>query len=219
MKIVFITLFPDMLEGYFATSMMRKATELGAAEFHFLNLRDYGTGPRQQVDDMPFGGGDGMVLKVGPIESAVNAAKDLCSDDAKVVLATPRGDDFAQADASRLASDSHDLIFICGRYEGYDERIVRFVDYQFRVGRAVLTGGELPSAMIADSVVRLLPDVLGGTESALKESFTTAADDVEHAQYTRPADYNGDIVPDVLISGDHAAIDKWRQDNSSKTDQ
>lgn len=215
-KIQVITLFPEMLDGVFNTSMMWKAQKQGAVEFRTLNLRDYGIGPRQQVDDTPYGGGDGMLLKPEPLFAAVAAAKDF-DPTAKVLLMTPRGQRWKQAIAQEWADADQGYIFICGRYEGYDERIVTLVDEQVSVGDYVLTGGELPAMTIIDSIVRLLPGVLGGETSAVIESFSDG-ETLEFPQYTKPAEFEGLKVPDVLLSGNHALIAKWREDNSLKAD-
>ncbi len=215
-KIQVITLFPEMLDGVFNTSMMWKAQKQGAVEFRTLNLRDYGIGPRQQVDDTPYGGGDGMLLKPEPLFAAVAAAKEF-DPTAKVLLMTPRGQRWKQAIAQEWADADQGYIFICGRYEGYDERIVTLVDEQVSVGDYVLTGGELPAMTIIDSLVRLLPGVLGGENSAVIESFSDG-ETLEFPQYTKPAEFQGLTVPDVLLSGNHALIAKWREDNSLKAD-
>ena len=215
-KIQVITLFPEMLDGVFNTSMMWKAQKQGAVEFRTLNLRDYGIGPRQQVDDTPYGGGDGMLLKPEPLFAAVAAAKEF-DPTAKVLLMTPRGQRWKQAIAQGWADADQGYIFICGRYEGYDERIVTLVDEQVSVGDYVLTGGELPAMTIIDSIVRLLPGVLGGENSAVIESFSDG-ETLEFPQYTKPAEFQGLTVPDVLLSGNHALIAKWREDNSLKAD-
>ena len=211
MKIQIIGLFSESLNSYFSTSMMRKASEIGAAEFEMIDLRKFGDGPRSQVDDTPYGGGDGMVLKAEPLVAAVEHARQTNSN-AKVLLMTPRGETFSQSDAQGLADGAEGLILICGRYEGYDERILQWVDESISIGNFVLTGGELAAAVVVDAVVRLLPEVLGGDQSAEDESF---ADDQtrEHPQYTKPADFRGQKVPDVLLSGDHAKIAQWRKDN------
>lgn len=195
--------------------MMRKAQEIGAAQFIYLNLREFGLGPRRQVDDTPYGGGDGMVLKPEPIASAIRRAKELVGDDALVLLPTPRGKLYTQDDSKNFAKLNQSLIIFCPRYEGYDERITKLVDQQLCVGTYVLTGGEVPAMIISDSVVRLLPDVLGGAESVDKESFQNDLSLVEHPQYTRPEVFEEESVPDVLLSGNHAEIEKWREENSS----
>lgn len=215
-KIQVITLFPEMLTGVLNSSMMWKAQEQGAAEFIMIDLRQFGLGPRKQVDDTPYGGGDGMLLKPEPLFAAVEQAK-AYDPSAKVLLMTPRGQRWKQALAQSYADSDHGYIFICGRYEGYDERIVSLVDEQISVGDYVLTGGELPAMTIIDSIVRLIPGVLGGETSAAIESFSDG-ETLEFPQYTRPEDFRGMKVPAVLLSGNHAAIAKWRADNSFKAE-
>ncbi len=210
MKIQIISLFPEMFAGVLNASMMWKAQEQGAVEFEFINLRDFGLGPRKQVDDTPYGGGDGMLLMVEPVVAAIEHAKKQ-SPKAKVILPTPRGVLYKQSHAKELAKVKQDLIIVCARYEGYDERITDYIDQQFCLGNYVLTGGELPAMTIIDSVVRLLPGVLGGETSAEKESFQDDDQTIEHPQYTRPEEFRGKTVPDVLLSGHHAKIDAWRQ--------
>lgn len=214
MKVCYISLFPETIEAYNNVGMMRKAQEIGATEFIYLNLRDFGLGPRRQVDDTPYGGGDGMVLKPEPISSAIIKAKELVGEDAIVILPTPRGKLYTQDDSKRFAKFNKNLIIFCPRYEGYDERIVKLVGEQICIGSYVLTGGEIPAMVISDSIVRLLPDVLGGAESVEKESFQTDLSLVEHPQYTRPEIFDGDSVPEVLKNGNHAEIEKWRESNS-----
>jgi tRNA (guanine37-N1)-methyltransferase len=215
-KMQIITLFPEMFDGVLNNSMMWKAQDKKAAEFTYINLRDFGIGPRKQVDDTPYGGGDGMLLKPEPLFAAVQQAKEN-DPTAKVLLMTPRGKRWTQKLAQEWAGDPTGLIFICGRYEGYDERITSLVDEQVSVGDYVLTGGELPAMTIIDSIVRLIPGVLGGEKSAEIESFTDG-ETLEFPQYTRPENFNGMKVPNVLLSGNHAAIDKWRTDHSIKAE-
>lgn len=224
MKIQVITLFPEMFDGVFKTSMLWKAQKEGIVEYSCVNLRDFGIGPRKTVDDTPYGGGDGMVLMVEPLMRAVEAAKQHTKDKRQktgeeplVLLMTPRGKIYKQSDAKRIATEGRDLILICGRYEGYDERITTIVDEQICVGNYVLTGGEIPAMTVIDSVVRLLPGVLGGETSAEIESFYDDDKTIEAPQYTRPADYNGMQVPEVLLSGNHAEIEKWRLKNNILT--
>lgn len=216
-KLQVITLFPEMFEGVLNSSMMWKAQQEGAVEFGLINLRDFGIGPRKQVDDTPYGGGDGMLLKPEPLFSAVETAKKN-DPTAKVLLMTPRGKRWKQALAQEHADADHGYIFICGRYEGYDERIVSIVDEQVSVGDYVLTGGELPAMTVIDSIVRLLPGVLGGTASAEIESFTDG-ETLEFPQYTKPAEFNGMKVPEVLLSGNHALIEAWRKEHSYKAEK
>lgn len=215
MKIQIISLFPEMFPGVLNTSMLWKAQDQQAVSFEYINLRDFGIGPRKQVDDILYGGGDGMLLKPEPLISAIKHAKSKSSQ-AKVVLMTPRGERFSQQKAQSMADENSDLIFVCARYEGYDERVVPFVDSQISVGDYILTGGELPAMTVIDSIVRLLPGVLGGETSAQIESFSDGKT-LEYPQYTRPAEYLGQKVPDVLLSGNHAAIAKWRKENSEQS--
>ena len=213
MKIQVITLFPDMFPGVLKSSMLWKAENKGIVVYEFINLRDFGSGPRQQVDDTPYGGGDGMLLKADPLVSAIEKAKQN-DPEARVFLPTPRGKIYKQSDAKRLAADSRGLIIVCPRYEGYDERIMNWIDESFCIGNYVLTGGELPAMILIDSVVRLLPGVLGGENSTEIESFQQDDENIEFPQYTRPDDFRGHKVPDVLLSGNHAEIEAWRAANS-----
>ena len=215
-KFQVITLFPEMFTGVFESSMMWKAQDNDIAQLSTINLRDFGIGPRKTVDDTPYGGGDGMLLKPEPLFAAVAAAKEN-DPTAKVVLMTPRGQRWRQALAQDWSETDHGYIFICGRYEGYDERIVSLVDQQVSVGDYVLTGGELPAMTIIDSIVRLIPGVLGGVESAAIESFSDG-ETLEFPQYTRPEEFQGMKVPDVLLSGHHGAIAQWRKENSFKAE-
>jgi tRNA (guanine37-N1)-methyltransferase len=216
-KFQVITLFPEMFTGVFESSMMWKAQKDNIVQLSTINLRDYGLGPRKTVDDTPYGGGDGMLLKPEPLFAAVEKAKEN-DPDAKVVLMTARGARWKQATAQAHADSNNGYIFICGRYEGYDERIVSLVDEQISIGDFVLTGGELPAMTIIDSIVRLIPGVLGGEMSAEIESFSDG-ETLEFPQYTRPEDFRGMKVPEVLLSGNHAAIAKWRQENSLKAEK
>jgi tRNA (guanine37-N1)-methyltransferase len=217
MKIQVITLFPEMFDGVLGTSMLWKAADRGIAEYTFINLREYGLGPRKQVDDTPYGGGDGMLLKLEPLVAAIEQAKQN-DPTAKVYLPTPRGGTYKQSDAKQIAAEKQGMIIICPRYEGYDERVTKWVDEQFCIGNYVLTGGELPAMILIDSVVRLLPGVLGGETSTEIESFQSDDKNIEFPQYTRPEDFQGMKVPDVLLTGHHAQIEQWRQDNSTKAD-
>lgn len=193
---------------------MWKAQKDGIVKLSTIDLRQFGHGPRKQVDDTPYGGGDGMLLMVEPLWKAVEAAK-ANDPSAKVLLMTPRGQRWQQSLAQEYADSDQGYIFICGRYEGVDERILEIVDGQVSIGDYVLTGGELPAMTIVDSIVRLIPGVLGGAESASIESFSDG-ETLEFPQYTRPENFNGLKVPEVLLSGHHGNIEKWRQDNSQK---
>ena len=213
MKIQIITLFPEMFEGVLGTSMLWKAADRGIVEYQLINLRDFGLGARKQVDDTPYGGGDGMLLKPEPLVAAIEAAK-ANDPEAQVILPTPRGKLYKQSEAKQLASQVHGLILVCARYEGYDERITEWVDETYRIGNYVLTGGEVPAMVIVDSVVRLLPGVLGGETSVDIESFQADDQTIEFPQYTRPEDFQGRLVPEVLLNGHHAQIEQWRKSNS-----
>ena len=192
--------------------MMWKAQKDDIVSLETIDLRAFGLGPRKTVDDTPYGGGDGMLLMVEPLWNAVQAAK-AKDPSAKVVLMTPRGTRWRQAMAQRHSEAEHGYIFVCGRYEGVDERIVELVDERVSVGDYVLTGGELPAMTIIDSIVRLLPGVLGGEKSAEIESFSDG-ETLEFPQYTRPEEFNGLKVPEVLLSGHHGEIAKWRAERS-----
>jgi tRNA (guanine37-N1)-methyltransferase len=213
MRIQIITLFPEMFHGVLENSMLWKASDRGIVQYEYINLREYGLGPRKQVDDTPYGGGDGMLLKPEPIVSAIEYAKQQ-DPSARVYLPTPRGKIYKQSTAKRIAADNQGIIILCPRYEGYDERIVEWVDEQYCIGSYVLTGGELPAMILIDSVVRLLPGVLGGEASAEIESFQDDDTWVEFPQYTRPEVFRDKRVPDVLLSGNHRQIISWRAENA-----
>ena len=215
-KFQVITLFPEMLTGVFNNSMMWKAQKEGLVSLETIDLREFGLGPRRQVDDTPYGGGDGMLLMIEPLWKAVVHAKSQDST-AKVVIMTPRGTRWKQSLAQDFSEKEYGYIFICGRYEGYDERIMELVDLELSVGDYVLTGGELPAMTIIDSIVRLLPGVLGGEQSAAIESFSDG-ETLESPQYTRPAEFNGLQVPEILLSGNHAMIAEWRKKHSQKAE-
>ncbi len=212
-KFTIITLFQEALEPYLKTSMMWKAVDKGLAQFDFVNLREFGLGPHRSVDDTPYGGGDGMLLRCEPVFAAIESVK-AKDPDAKIILHTPVGEIWNQEEARGFAKDAH-YIILCPHYEGYDERILSIVDYKVSLGKYVLTGGELPALIIIDSVVRLIPGVLGGETSAEVESFSDG-DNLEYPQYTKPYDFRGMKVPDILLSGNHGEIAKWREEHSGK---
>ena len=283
-KFTIITLFEDALRPYLETSMMWKAVKKGIAEFDFVNLRDFGLGPHKSVDDTPYGGGDGMLLRCEPVFAAIESVKEK-DPSAKVILPTPAGvlwtQDLARrlskgdiSDATRSIEDTADgglcdqrgaqvggapvtnqgseetracsasmsdadsgpkgqtgraagtpaarvstlhYVILCPHYEGYDERILSIVDYKISLGHYVLTGGELPALIIIDSIVRLLPGVLGGETSAEIESFSDG-DNIEFPQYTKPAEFRGMKVPEVLLSGHHGKVDEWRKSHERHAD-
>jgi tRNA (guanine37-N1)-methyltransferase len=199
-----------MFTGVLSSSMLWKAHDKGIVQYEFVDLRQFGLGPRKQVDDTPYGGGDGMLLKPEPLVAAIEKAKEV-DPSATVILPTPRGKQYMQSEANKLAKINKGLIVICPRYEGYDERVVEWVDELYCVGNYVLTGGEIPAMVVIDSVVRLLPGVLGGELSVEIESFQKDDKSIEFPQYTRPENFRGKKVPDVLLSGNHALIEKWRK--------
>jgi len=211
MKIDIITLFPDMLSGPFDQSIIKRAQEKGLVEIKIHDLREYGLGNRKTVDDRPYGGGVGMVLMVEPISSLLEKIK---TKDSKVILLTPRGKTFDQKNAEKMSKYNH-IIFIAGHYEGYDERIINFVDEEISIGNFVLTGGEIPTMAIVDSIVRLIPGVLEKPDATKYESFSEE-NIVEYPQYTRPEDFKGLKVPQVLLSGNHKDIENWRKQESKE---
>lgn len=209
MRIDIITLFPDMFKGPFDMSMLQKATEQGAVDIEIHDLRQYGLGERRTVDDTPYGGGDGMLLRPEPVFDAVEVVKSkLKAHMSKVIVLTPSGKKYDQKIARELAKQEH-LILIAGHYEGFDERIMSLADYEISIGDYVLTGGELPAMVVVDSVVRLLPGVLGGERSLDHESFDNGK--LEYPQYTKPDIFRDMPVPEVLKSGHHAEIEQWRK--------
>ena len=212
MKIDILSLFPEMFEGVLHSSIMKKAQENEAVSFGITDFRDFSENKHRKVDDYPYGGGAGMVLKPEPLFAAVKAVTENVDTKPRIILMCPQGERFTQKKAEELADEEH-LIFICGHYEGYDERIrEELVTDELSIGDFVLTGGEIASMAVVDSVVRLLPNVLGNAESPVMDSFSTGL--LEHPQYTRPANFNGLAVPEVLLSGNHAKIDQWREEQS-----
>lgn len=264
-KFTIITLFPEALQPYLDSSMLFKAQKQGIIAIDYVNLRDFGLGPHKSVDDTPYGGGDGMLLRCEPVFAAIESVKK-DSLEAEVILPTPVGVTWNQTLARQFAgiatpensenlanmakkrslariggelveksqcsrsgsfggmavsvsqpaasTQTSHFIILCPHYEGYDERILTIVDHQISLGNYVLTGGELPALIIIDSITRLLPGVLGGETSAAIESFS-CGDNLEYPQYTKPADFRGMKVPEVLLSGNHGAIAKWRAEHSN----
>ncbi|WP_152402198.1 tRNA (guanosine(37)-N1)-methyltransferase TrmD [Paenibacillus cellulositrophicus] len=216
MRVDVLTLFPEMLDGVFRTSILGKAQEKGIISLHTVNFRDYSGNKHGTVDDTPYGGGGGMVLKPEPIFAAVEDLLEKAGHQAKprVILMCPQGETFSQKKAEELAKEEH-LIFICGHYEGYDERIrEHLITDELSIGDYVLTGGELPAAVVIDAVSRLLPGVLGNETSAVTDSFSTGL--LEYPHYTRPVEFRGWKVPDMLLSGHHANIEAWRREQALK---
>ncbi|GEN86522.1 tRNA (guanosine(37)-N1)-methyltransferase TrmD [Oceanobacillus sojae] len=214
MHIDILTLFPEMFHGVMESSILKKAKEKEQFSYQLVDFRNYSTHKHKKVDDYPYGGGAGMVLTPQPVFDAVEAVRKEKASQPRVVLLCPQGETYTQRKAEELAKEDH-LIFICGHYEGYDERIRgHLVTDEISIGDYVLTGGELGAMVIIDSVVRLLPEALGNEESAQQDSFSTGL--LEHPHYTRPSDFRGMKVPDVLLSGNHANIEAWRRKESLK---
>ncbi|GIO21946.1 tRNA (guanosine(37)-N1)-methyltransferase TrmD [Oceanobacillus sp. J11TS1] len=214
MHIDILTLFPEMFHGVMESSILNKAVEKQQFSYQLVDFRHYSTHKHKKVDDYPYGGGAGMVLTPQPIFDAVEAVQKEKASRPRVILMCPQGEPYTQKKAEELAEEDH-LIFICGHYEGYDERIrEQLVTDEISIGDYVLTGGELGAMVVIDSVVRLLPEVLGNEDSAQQDSFSTGL--LEHPHYTRPSDFRGFEVPDVLLSGNHANIEAWRRKESLK---
>jgi tRNA (guanine37-N1)-methyltransferase len=209
MKIDVLTLFPGMFPGPLDESIIKRACESGRLRLGIRDLRDYTHDRHRKVDDRPFGGGPGMLMKPEPLFEAVEALR---GEKARVILTSPAGRPFRQEIAQELAGEEH-LLLVCGSYEGFDERVREcLADDELSIGDYVLTNGALPAMVIIDAVTRLLPGVLGDDESSLDESFSDGL--LEYPQYTRPAEFRGMSVPEVLLSGDHAAIERWRREQA-----
>jgi tRNA (guanine37-N1)-methyltransferase len=209
MRIDVITIFPGMLDGFLHESMLKRAVALGKVQINTVDLREF-TGDRHRTtDDRPYGGGPGMVMKPEPLFAAVESVR---TDGCRVVLMTPQGRQFRQRVAVELSIAEH-LVFVCGHYEGVDERVRQMlVTDEISIGDYILTNGVLPAAVVVDAVVRLLPGVLGGEGATEDESFSDGL--LEYPQYTRPPEFRGMKVPDVLLSGNHQAVDMWRREQS-----
>ena len=209
MKIDILSLFPEMFKGVLQESILKKASEGGYVTFNVTDFREFADNKHHKVDDYPYGGGAGMVLMPQPLFDAVDHVKKSAGSNPRIILMTPQGERFTQKKAEELSKEEH-LVFICGHYEGFDERVrEHLATDELSIGDFVLTGGELASMVIVDSIVRLLPGVLGNETSHVSDSFSTGL--LEHPQYTRPADFRGLKVPDVLLSGNHANIEEWRK--------
>ena len=207
MKIDILTLFPDMFEGVFGESILKRAIEEEKVKINLVNFRDYTKDPHNKVDDTPYGGGAGMVLTCQPIFDCVKALR---KDNSKVILMTPRGDVYKQDIAYNLSKEEH-LIIICGHYEGFDERIRSICDLEISIGDYILTGGEIPAMILIDSITRLLPGVIN-EESFIEDSFSSNL--LDYPTYTKPRVYEGMEVPEVLLSGDHKKIEEYRYNES-----
>jgi tRNA (guanine37-N1)-methyltransferase len=207
-----LTIFPEIFNSYFSESIVSRAQKSGKVKIEIHDLRDYTTGKHKTVDDTPYGGGPGMVMKIEPIFNCLKFLKSKIKK-SRIILFSAKGKKYTQADARRLAKYDN-LILICGRYEGVDERVAKHLaDEEISIGDYVLTGGEIPAMVVVDSVARIIPGVLGNEESAEKESFSRAGY-LEHPQYTKPAEFRGWKVPGVLLSGDHKKVEEWRRKSS-----
>ena len=213
MKFVFVTLFPEQIEAAAGHSMLKRAMDTGILQMECVNPRDFSLDRHHSVDDAPFGGGVGMVLKPEPVVEAIKAAK-AKAPEAPVIAMSPGGCTFKQSLAEEWAKNENGLIFVCGHYEGFDERIYHWVDLKISIGDFVLTGGEMPALMIMDAVSRFVPGVLGKLASAEEDSFSSGL--LEYPQYTRPVEFEGMEVPEVLRSGNHKLIARWRRKQALK---
>ena len=210
MKIDILTLFPEMFTNVFNESIIKRAIESNQVIINIVDFRKYSKDPHKKVDDTPYGGGAGMVLTPGPIFDCVEALR---TEESKVILLTPDGEQYKQKKAYELSKEKH-LIIICGHYEGFDERIRTLADYELSIGDYVLTGGEIPAMVLVDSITRLIPGVIK-SQSHLEDSFNDN-NLLDYPTYTKPRNYKGMEVPEVLLSGDHAKINAWRQEQSIK---
>lgn len=215
MLIETLSVFPELFEPYMSTSIMGRARKAGLFDFVAHDLRNWTHDRHRTVDDEPYGGGAGMLMKVEPLHEAIADLASRGEARPRVIFFTPCGERFTQTTAERLAASDR-LLLVCGRYEGMDERAYDLADERICIGDYVLTGGELPALVVADAVVRLIPGALGDDMSNVDESFATgdAGGLLEYEQYTRPADFEGKVVPDILLSGDHAKVDAWRRANA-----
>lgn len=206
MKIEVLTLFPELVAQVGKHGIVRRAVESGKLQLSTRDIRDHSENKWRRVDDRPYGGGPGMVMEAGPVASAIAASKEALGP-AKVVAMSPQGEPLTQAWAQRLVAEPG-LVVLCGRYEGFDERIAGLVDVELSLGDFVLSGGELAAMVLVDAVARLIPGALGDEQSATNDSFSAGI--LDHPHYTRPVDWKGATVPKVLMSGDHAAVRRWR---------
>ena len=214
MRFDVLTLFPEMFSGYLGQSLLGKAIERGCLDVHVHDMRNWSTDPHHKVDDRPYGGGPGMVLQVGPVVECVEAVSQLADEPAQVVLLTPQGKPLNQVVVEEL-SEVPRLILICGRYEGFDQRIIDILQpTELSIGDYILNGGEVAAMVLVDAVMRLIPGVLGDESSNVDDSFSSGNRLLEFPQYTRPRDYRGHSVPEVLLNGDHGAIADWRSRQS-----
>jgi len=218
MRFDVLTLFPEIFQGYLSQSILKLALERGLVEIHLWNIRDWAKGKHKSVDDRPFGGGPGMVLMPEPVFAAVEAVRPLASDPGELILLTPAGERLTQAVVRELAGRSR-LLLLCGRYEGFDERIrLGLRPREISIGDFVCNGGEVPAMVVIDTLVRYVPGVLGDADSVMEESHSDPGR-LEYPQYTRPRIFRDMAVPEVLLSGDHEAVARWRREQSETRSQ
>ncbi len=209
MKISILTLFPEMFENFVSSSIIKRAIDSKLVDIEIVNIRDFSHLNNKQVDDTPYGGGAGMVMRADIVLKAIESVKD---DDSLVILMSPGGKTFNQNISYELSKNKH-LIFVCGHYEGIDDRILKYIDIELSIGDFILTGGEIPAMAMSDSIIRLIPGVIR-QESSENESFNNSL--LDYPVYTRPSEFNGDEVPSVLLSGNHAKIAEWRKNEALK---
>jgi tRNA (guanine37-N1)-methyltransferase len=216
MRFDILTLFPDVFPGYLGQSLLKRAIQAGLVQVHLHDIRDWAIGKHNSVDDRPFGGGPGMVMRVEPVVECVEAVRQMDEDPGLLVMLTPQGRRLDQPLVEQLAQNKR-LLLLCGRYEGFDERIRLLLEpMEVSIGDYVLNGGEVAAMVIVETTIRLLPGVLGDEDSSASDSFSGPLRRLEFAQYTRPREYRGLQAPEVLLSGDHAAIDRWREEDSRR---
>ena len=214
MRFDILTLFPDMFPGYLSRSLLNKAIEKGIVEVHLHDLRSWTDDPHRKVDDRPFGGGPGMILMVDPVVRAVEAIQQMADQPAQVILTTPQGKRLNQRYVEDLAANQRFLL-LCGRYEGFDQRVIDILKpLEVSVGDYILNGGEVAAMVMVDTLVRMVPGVLGHQESSVQDSFSRGNRMLEYPQFTRPREYRGLSVPEILLSGNHPEIEKWRSEQS-----
>ena len=214
MRFDVLTLFPDMFPGYLSQSILNKSIERGLVEIHVHNMRDWTTDRHQKIDDTPYGGGPGMVLMVEPVVQCVREVQSMAPEPGQVILLTPQGNRLNQPLVETLAGNSR-MIVLCGRYEGFDQRVIDILQpLELSIGDYILNGGEVASMVLIDSLVRMVPGVLGDELSSWDDSFSRGNRLLEYPQYTRPREFEGHTVPDVLLSGNHPAIEQWRKEQS-----
>lgn len=211
MRFDVLTLFPEMFDSYFAASILKRAQDEQKIQVQFHNIRDYSTDPHKKVDDTPYGGGAGMLMTCQPLFDCIEAVKK--ENKGKVIFLTPQGETLTQPKVESFAEAGQDLILLCGRYEGIDQRVRdTLIDEEISIGDFILTGGELPAMVVIDAISRIIPGVLGHDESAQEDSFSKKLErKKEYPHYTKPAEFRGLTVPEILLSGNHAEIDKWRK--------